>query len=346
MRGSTKRLLSSLVVIALVAIPALAGAVGGLAGPLFGLSTARNGDLLVADASSGIVTIRNKQIHSTIALPGATDVSQGGKHLLWASTGAGEGGPEVDSGQGLYRIWKGEPKLVANLFAFEAAKNPDGNDPFDSNPFDVQALGSKAALVVDAGGNDLLKVSKNGRVRVLAVFPDEIVSTANIKELAGCPDSGADFCLLPDEMPAQATPTSVTVGPDGYYYVGELKGFPGPTGESNIWRVHPRASWAVCGESPKCVKVFDGGFTSIIDLTFRKGRLYVAELDEKSWAAVEIFQDGVGGTISACSLKKLTCRVVADEIPQLTAITFDKRGKLWSTQNSLVPNGAEVVKVR
>jgi hypothetical protein len=53
----------------------------------------------------------------------------------------------------------------------------------------------------------------------------------------------------------------------------------------------------VCGESPKCVKVFDGGFTSIIDLTFRKGRLYVAELDEKSWAAVEIFQEASCGRL-------------------------------------------------
>ena len=33
-------------------------------------------------------------------------------------------------------------------------------------------------------------------------------------------------------MPAQATPTSVAIGPYGYYYVGELRAFPGPTGES------------------------------------------------------------------------------------------------------------------
>jgi hypothetical protein len=344
MRVSTKRLLSVFVVIAVMAIPALAGAIGGLSGPLFGLSTARNGDLLVADAGVGIEAIRRGEVRSTISLPGVTDVSPDGKHLLWATVGAGLDGPNVDSGQALYRIWKGQPKLVSNLFAFEEAQNPDGNDPFDSNPFDVQSLGSKTALVVDAGGNDLLKVSKDGKTRVLAVFPDEVVSTANIKELAGCPDSQADFCGLPEEMPAQATPTSVAVGPDGYYYVGELKGFPGPTNESNIWRVHPRASWAVCGESPKCVKVFDGGFTSIIDLVFRKGKLYVVELDEASWAAVEIFQDGVGGTINACNVKRHTCRVVEEGIPQLTAITFDNRGRLWSTQNSLVPGGAEVVR--
>ena len=343
MRHSAKRTLTVSLVVALLVIPTIAGAVSGLAGPLFGLTTARNGDLMVADASVGIEVLRKDQVKYTIPLPGVTDVSAS-KHVLWATTGAGES-PEADTGQALYRIRNGEPKLVVNLFQFETRKNPDGNDPFDSNPFDVQSLGSDNALVVDAGGNDLLKVSKNGRVRVLAVFPDEVVSTANIKQLAGCPASGADFCGLPDEMPAQATPTSVAIGPDGYYYVGELRGFPGPTGESNIWRVSPKAAWAEC-PSRHCKKVFDGGFTSIIDLTFHKGRLYVAEMDEASWAAVEIFQDGVGGTINSCNVRRGTCRVVAEGIPQLTAITFDHRGRLWATQNSLVPGGAEVVRIQ
>ncbi len=344
MRTTPRRVLSMVLVLAVVAIPALAGAIGGLSGPLFGLATARNGDILVADAGVGIEVLHRNQIRSTIPLPGVTAVSPHGKHLLWATTGAGES-PEADTGQALYRIWKGRPELVVNLFAFESKKNPDGNDPFDSNPYDVQALGKKAALVADAGGNDLLRVTERGRVKVLAVFPDGLVSTENIKSLAGCPDSGADFCFLPDEMPAQAVPTSIAIGKDGYYYVGELRGFPGPTGASSIWRVSPKAKGELC-PNKYCKKVFDGGFTSIIDLAFHKGKLYVAELDEQSWAAVEIFQTGVGGTISECSVKKKTCEVVAEGIPQLTAITFDKRGRLWATQNSLVPNGAEVIKIR
>lgn len=344
MRTIPRRVLSVMLVLAVFSIPALAGAIGGLSGPLFGLATARNGDILVADAGVGIEVIHRNQVRSTIPLPGVTSVSPHGKHLLWATTGAGES-PEADTGQALYRIWKGQPELVVNLFAFESEQNPDGNDPFDSNPYDVQALGKKAALVADAGGNDLLKVTDRGKVKVLAVFPDGLVSTENIKTLAGCPDSGADFCFLPDEMPAQSVPTSIAIGKDGYYYVGELRGFPGPTDASSIWRVSPRAKGEVC-PNKYCKKVFDGGFTSIIDLAFHKGKLYVAELDEQSWAAVEIFQTGVGGTISECSLKKKTCEVVAEGIPQLTAITFDKRGHLWATQNSLVPNGAEVIKIR
>ena len=77
-----------------------------------------------------------------------------------------------------------------------------------------------------------------------------------------------NICNLPPQIPAQPVPTSIAVGPDGWYYVGELKGFPAPTGASRIWRVAPWASWADCGNSADCQVVFDGGFTSIIDLKF------------------------------------------------------------------------------
>ncbi len=40
------------------------------------------------------------------------------------------------------------------------------------------------------------------------------------------------------------------------------------------------------------------------------------------------------------------CYDVKSGLPQPTAIAFDKTGALWSTQKALVPNGAEVVKVK
>lgn len=191
----------------------------------------------------------------------------------------------------------------------------------------------------------MLRVDNQGDVDVLAVFPDELVSTANLKTQAGCPAGPPFFCGLPDEIPGQAVPTSVAVGPDGWYYVGELKGFPAPTNESNIWKVSPDASGAVC-PSEHCVKVFDGDFTSIIDLAFgRDGRLYVAELDEASWAAVEIFGNVTGGSITACELSTSTCEQIAGDIPVLTAITFGKDGTLWATRNSLTPGEGEVVPI-
>lgn len=310
-------------------------------GPLFDLETAPNNDILVADASAGITDLYG---NVEAVLPGITSVSTVGRGNMWATTGA-TGDPTTDSGQGLYRVHKNRTELVVNLFAFEEENDPDAAG-VDSNPYAVVALNGNTALVVDSGGNDLLRIDKKGNIEVVAIFPDELVSTANIKSLLGCPGSQADLCGLPDMMPAQAVPTAVVIGPDGYYYVGELKGFPAPTGESNIWRISPDASGAMCGSSPDCVKVFDGGFTSIVDMVFSKdGTLYVAEMDAQSWFAVEELGTGAGGTIKACDPGTLNCEVVASGIPLLTAITIDKKGRLWATRNALLPGQAEVVEI-
>ncbi len=336
---------SAAVAMLAAAAPASAQDVSGFEGPLFGIDTAPNGDILVADASTGVLAIRGDDAALQARIPGATDVSAIGRGAYWVSTGAGED-PESDTGQGLHRVSRGTTEKVVNLFEVEAALNPDGNIPLDSNPFDVESLGGGAALVADAGGNDLLRVDRQGNAHVLAVFPDELVSTANIKSLFGCPAGPPDICGLPDQLPAQAVPTSVAIGPDGYYYVGELKGFPAPTGESRVWRVAPDASFADCGASPDCVVVFDGGFTSIIDLAFGPdGSLYVAELDEASWVAVEILQSPTGGTINACDVGTQACSTVAAGIPILTAITFGTDGRLWATRNALIPGQAAVFAV-
>ena len=129
--------------------------------------------------------------------------------------------------------------------------------------------------------------------------------------------------------------SSIAVGPDGYYYVGELKGFPAPVGESSIWKIAPDASGATCGSSPDCVKAFDAN-----------GTLHVAELDEDSWFAVE---SGVspltGGTINACDIDGRICSEEATGLPMLTAITFGTDGTLWAAQDALIPGSATVVQV-
>ena len=326
--------------------------IGGFGGPLFGLAVGHHGELLVADSGVGVIPIRNGVPRAPIPLPGVSDISAGPGGALWALTGAigaAPEGPQNDTGQGLHLIDRGRVTKIVNLFEYEATFNPHTAAPPnapDSNPYDVQAYG-QYALLVDAGGNDLLRVDRRGNIKLLAVFPDEFVSTANIKALAGCPSSPAPFCGLPDTIPAQPVPTSIAVDKFGYIYVGELKGFPAPAGASNIWRVSPHANGARCGESPHCVKVFDGGFTSIIDLAFGPdGMLYVTEFDEGSWAAVEIFQTPAGGTINACNVLWGSCYEVARDLPQPTAIAFDKSGALWATQNALAPGQAQVVKVR
>jgi len=342
--STLRSLVTSLVVLLMAGAPAAAD-VDGLGGPLFGLATAPNGRLLVADASIGVLSIRRSDAGLIAMLPGVTDVSPIRSRSMWAVTGA-SGGPQggtLDSGQGLHRIVGGQPTKLVNLFDFEAANNPDGG-AIESNPFDVQSLGKRGGLIADAAANALLRFTRDG-VDVAAVFPLEVVSTDNIKQLAACP-SPAPFCSLPPAIPAQPVPTSIAIARDGSIYVGELKGFPAPTGESNIWRIAAGASGAQCGASSDCVKAFDGGFTSIIDLAFGPdGDLYVAELDVASWAAVEIFGAPVGGRVRACSLASGSCRDVASGILQLTAIAFRKDGSLWATQSSLIPGQARVVQI-
>jgi hypothetical protein len=312
----------------------------GFSGPLFGLAVAPGGDVLVADAGAGVTSADGVL---RMAFPGASDVAPLGLGAVWATRGGGA--PGVDSGQGLYRLSNGTMRRLVDLYAFEAAINPHPAN-VDSNPYDVAALGGEVAIVADAAGNDLLRIDDEGQVELLAVFPDEIVSTDNIMRLVGCPNA-SPLCSLPPAMPAEAVPTSVAVGPDGHYYVGELKGFPAPLGASSVWRVAPGASMASCGASPDCVKVFEGGFTSIIDLAFGPdGRLYVVELDEDSWFALQAIGAGVGGTINACDVGSATCEVIATGIPMPTAIAFDRQGKLWSTRNALVPPIAEVVEIQ
>ena len=187
---------------------------------------------------------------------------------------------------------------------FEANVNPDGGE-IDSNPFDVATLRHGRALVADAAANALLFVRKDGHIDWVATLPSELVSTDNLKGLVGCPyadPENQEICDLPDMIPAQAVATSVAVGPDGAYYVGELKGFPAPTGASKVWRIEPgNATRRVRHQPPACSVVADG-FTSVIDLGFgRDGALHVVEFDEASWFAVELGQP-TGGTVNACDV--------------------------------------------
>lgn len=310
--------------------------------PAFGLATAPDGSLLVADAGSGIVELRNGKGSLVAELPGVSDVAPIGRGVMWAVT-AGFGTPGEKS---LYRVSRGAVKMIADLGAFEASVNPDGAQ-IDSNPFDVAALPGGSALVADAAANALLIVNRRGHVDWVATLPSEMVSTANAQALIGCPDVPDEFaelaflCEVP-MMPAEAVATSVAVGPDGAYYVGELKGFPAPTGESRVWRIEPGTRHAECGTSLACSVVADG-FTSIIDLNFGPdGTLYVTELDESSWAAVEFTGGGSGGTVNACDSWSWTCAEVATGLPIPAASTV-ARGTLYALVWALVPGMAEVI---
>jgi hypothetical protein len=335
--------------VALILLPTAAAADGTdfdyeFATPLFGLAADRGGSLFVADYGAGIVELdlRTGAGDLIVELPEVTDVSPLGNDRFIAVTGLGA----TEGAQKLYGIARGQVREIADLGAFEEAVNPDGG-VIDSNPFDLATRRLGRIVVADAGGNDLLVVSPRKQVDWVALFPEQLASTQNAKDLVGCPSPPPDFadiCDLPPAIPAQPVPTSVAIGPDGAYYVGELVGFPAPLGTSRVWRIEEGALHAECGVNPACQVVLDG-FTSIVDLSFgHDGTLYVVEIDEASWAAVEFGLATQGGTVNACRLGH-GCRELATGLPIPTAVAQASNGKVYATILSLVPGQADVVPI-
>jgi len=317
--------------------------------PVFGLAAAPDGSLLVADAGQGVVELRKGEGNLVTELLGVTDIAPIGRGAMFALTGGGE--DPATAGK-LYRVSHGQLTLIADPFAFEVAHNPDGGF-IDSNPFDVELLDGGTVLIADAGGNSVLRVDDEGNIDLVAVLPLELAPTADLKTLLNCPTPPPlppffeGICEIPDYIPAEPVATSVAVGPDGAYYVSELKGFPAPLGMSRVWRLEPGTLGADCATSPACSVVYDD-FTSIVDLEFAPdGTLYVTEIDEAGWFAVELagvgFPGMVGGTINACAADGSGCSVVLSNVLIPSAVAVDKKGAAYAAVKSLIPGMAEVI---
>jgi hypothetical protein len=179
---------------------------------------------------------------------GPSDVTVGRDGKLYYTVGLGADPAvrqQLKQLSGMAELYRGS-RVVADVGRFEQRVNPDGVKPPDTNPNAVLAVRG-GEVVVDAGGNSLLRADSRGHLSKVAVFP--------ARELNGAP--------------VQSVPTSVVVGPDGAYYVGELTGFPFPAGAARVWRVVP-------GHRPT---VYATGFTNIIDLAWGPDHtLYVLEI--------------------------------------------------------------------
>ncbi len=191
---------------------------------------------------------------------------------------------------------------VADIAAYQA-QDPDPDDlegfPEDSNPFGLAALRDGTVLVADAAGNDLLRVWPNGRIVTVARLKPRVVEVpAGLPDLP--PEEGGPLPPAGTPIPSEAVATSVTVGKDGYWYVGELRGFPATPGTSQIWRIAPGSVNATCDpERPRqgrCQRYADG-LTSVTDLAAGKQGIYALELSKASWLSFELGVPGaeVGG---------------------------------------------------
>ena len=177
---------------------------------------------------------------------------------------------------------------ILDITAYQIA-DPDPWDqdvpanPTESNPNGLAGLWNNDVLLVDAAGNDLIRVSPDGTARTVARWSLE-------------PEVGTDHLGIPDfppTLPAEAVPTTVAIGRDGWAYVGQLIGFPGKPGSAHIWRVNPDGEDQVCSVDPAVATdgctVWKSGFTSIFDIAFNphNGTLYVYEIAEDGWLAFE-----------------------------------------------------------
>lgn len=322
--------------------PAVAVPAYDFATPVFGLA-AHGTKLFVADTGAGIVRLTEETGRLIVEHPGVTDVAPLGRGRMWILASA-------PHDRKLYLVDGRRQREIARLGAFERENNPD-EGVTESNPFDLAALGGGEVLIADAAGNDVLIANRQGEVDWVATLPQEMVSTDHAKTLAGCPDAPPDLafiCELPEEIPADAVPTSVAVGPDGAYYVTELKGIPATPGESRVWRIEPGSRHVHCDEAgmePACSVVADG-FTSAVDITFGPdGTAYVVELDEASFLALEIApEQSLGGTVNACDAT-WTCTVRATELSLPMAAAVDASGTLFAVVAALIPEAAEVIEL-
>jgi sugar lactone lactonase YvrE len=169
----------------------------------------------------------------------------------------------------LFSATGGDLTAVARLDQLEHRQNLDNvRGDKNSNPYAVLALADRQ-IVVDAGANAVLEV-RDGQVSLLSLIPNRRGGRR------------------------QSVPSSITVGPDGAYYVGELAEASGK-GKARVWRVPAEGGTAT---------VYRSGFTTISGLAFGPdGSLYVTEfaLDFESLRGrlVRVAPDGSSRTVLA-----------------------------------------------
>ena len=196
----------------------------------------------------------------------------------------------------------GEIREAGDVSAYEDKVNP-AKGPVDTNPFGVLALPS-VRIVADAGANALLSVVASGLVNTVAVFPSR------------------------PERITDSVPTSVAVGPDGAYYVGELSGVPFAAGAANVYRVVP-------GLPPQ---VFRSGFTTVTDIDFGPdGSLYVIE-----HSTGPAFFARPGDLVKIAPDGQRTILVANLERP--TSVPVDSDGSVYYTNRGITAGAGEVWK--
>lgn len=172
------------------------------------------------------------------------------------------------------RSWERNTNFSIDLLANSQLYNPYDNGDYLNNPYDLELQGNNF-IIADPGGNNFFTADLAGNVTLGARFAPRVINGVSV----------------------ESVPTSITIGPDGAYYVGELTGTPYPEGSARVYRVVP-------GNEPE---IYADGFTQITGLDFDdQGNLYVLEYSvnslidptaELTGALIQVSPDGVRRTV-------------------------------------------------
>ncbi|WP_216912478.1 MULTISPECIES: ScyD/ScyE family protein [unclassified Synechococcus] len=198
---------------------------------------------------------------------------------------------------------------LADIAGFEATQNPDGKD-LNSNPFALVVRGDDT-YVTDSGGNSLVKADGANQVSLVNVFPEELVTTPPLP-----------FPFPFPEVPAQAVPTGMTIGPDGALYIAQLSGFPFAPGTADVFRydfINP-------------VTKFAGGFSNLIDIAAGPDdSLYLLQYSDDFWGppSGSILKLGLDGSV----------RTIFDDLVSPTGLAVGRDGTIYVANDGDGVNG-------
>lgn len=213
----------------------------------------------------------------------------------------GEAGPLF--GTLLHLSAGGQLRIVGDVLVHEETVNPGGG-PVDTNSYGVLAEPG-SHLLVDAGGNALLRIKADGHITTVATFPSRAQGRNT-----------------------DAVPTAVVKGPDGAYYVSELTGVPFGPGAARIYRV-------VEGQAPT---IHLAGFQTVTDIDFdQEGNLYVVE------HASGMFFGGPGRLLKVAPDGTRSTLLGGLDHPTSVVVGWD--GEVYVTNHGITPGAGEVLRI-
>jgi sugar lactone lactonase YvrE len=196
----------------------------------------------------------------------------------------------------VFRASGGAFSAVARVDRLEHRRNLDNvKGDRNSNPYAVLALAANHQIVADAGANAVLEV-RDGNVELLSLIPNRRGGRR------------------------QSVPSSIALGPDGDYYVGELAESSGK-GKARVWRIPAGGGTAT---------VYRSGFTTISGVAFDSaGNMFVTEMFvNRQFGGRVVRVTPAGGRTVLAGVKKLTAP---------TGAAVDSTGAVYVSNFSVLP---------